>query len=132
MTSVRGLTDLFRKQNKVIALLRGEDIADALLKSMKPIQVRAKGLAPFDTHNLRTSIDTEVERANNSSVVGRTGTNVEYARRIELGFVGTDSLGRRYNQSGKPYLAPAARMEETNILKRMADESNKLIKKAAS
>jgi transcription elongation factor len=35
------------------------------------------------------------------------GTNVEYGRRIELGFVGTDSLGRKYNQAAKSYLFPA-------------------------
>lgn len=34
------------------------------------------------------------------------GSAVEYARRIELGFVGEDSLGRRYNQPAFPYLRP--------------------------
>lgn len=33
---------------------------------------------------------------------------VPYARRLELGFVGTDSKGRRYNQAPRPYLVPAA------------------------
>lgn len=36
------------------------------------------------------------------------GTNVEYAARIELGFKGTDSMGRKYNQSGDSYLRYAA------------------------
>jgi len=36
-----------------------------------------------------------------------TGSNVEYARRIEHGFVGKDRLGRNYNQAPKPYLHPA-------------------------
>lgn len=36
-----------------------------------------------------------------------TGTNLEYARRIEFGFVGKDILGRTYNQAAKPYLYPA-------------------------
>jgi len=35
------------------------------------------------------------------------GTNIEYARRIELGFTGKDKLGRHYNQAAKPYLRPA-------------------------
>lgn len=30
-----------------------------------------------------------------------------YARRLELGFFGTDSLGRRYAQAPRPYLRPA-------------------------
>lgn len=32
-----------------------------------------------------------------------------YARRIELGFKGTDSLNRTYNQRAYPYLAPAVK-----------------------
>lgn len=35
------------------------------------------------------------------------GSAVVYARRIELGFTGTDSLGRFYNQPPYPYLRPA-------------------------
>jgi len=35
------------------------------------------------------------------------GTNVIYAKRVEFGFVGTDSLGRNYHQLPKPYLRPA-------------------------
>ena len=35
------------------------------------------------------------------------GTNLEYARRQELGFTGKDKLGRYYHQSAKPYLRPA-------------------------
>lgn len=35
------------------------------------------------------------------------GTNVEYARRIEYGFVGQDSLGRHYNQPGRHMFAMA-------------------------
>lgn len=32
-----------------------------------------------------------------------------YGRRIELGFRGTDSLGRNYNQRAYPYMEPALR-----------------------
>lgn len=35
------------------------------------------------------------------------GTNVEYGRRIELGFTGVDSLGRTYDQPAYPFLLPA-------------------------
>lgn len=37
----------------------------------------------------------------------RVGPTVIYSRRIELGFAGTDSLGRRYNQPPYPYFGPA-------------------------
>ena len=35
------------------------------------------------------------------------GTNLEYARRIELGYIGRDSLGRNYNQPARSYLRRA-------------------------
>lgn len=34
-------------------------------------------------------------------------TNVEYARRLELGFYGTDSLGRSYSQPPYPFFSRA-------------------------
>src|ERR1041385_5582267 len=40
-------------------------------------------------------------------ITGRVGSNVIYARRLELGFVGTDAKGRNYNQAPRPYLRPA-------------------------
>lgn len=33
--------------------------------------------------------------------------DVPYSRRMEEGFVGTDSIGRAYDESGKPYAQPA-------------------------
>jgi len=56
---------------------------------------------------LRSSITHEVE-----GLTGRVGSNVEYARRIELGFVGVDSLGRKFNQQPYPYLRPALHKNE--------------------
>ncbi|MBK3624000.1 HK97 gp10 family phage protein [Streptomyces sp. MBT49] len=42
-----------------------------------------------------------------STVIGTTGTNKPQARRLEYGFVGEDSLGRRYNQRPYPHVGPA-------------------------
>lgn len=36
------------------------------------------------------------------------GGMVKYARRVELGFRGADSLGRIYDQGPRPYFGPAA------------------------
>uniref|UniRef100_A0A6H1ZRR4 Tail protein n=1 Tax=viral metagenome TaxID=1070528 RepID=A0A6H1ZRR4_9ZZZZ len=49
-------------------------------------------------------------------LTGVVGSNVSYARRIELGFVGVDSLGRKYNQQPYPYLRPALHKNEKKIL----------------
>lgn len=57
------------------------------------------------------------------------GTNLEYARRIEHGFVGKDSLGRSYNQAPKPYLHPAFFALEGDLpatLRRVVDEKQAL------
>lgn len=43
------------------------------------------------------------------------GPTVIYARRFELGFVGTDSLGRRYDQRGRPYFKPAVNESRARI-----------------
>lgn len=45
----------------------------------------------------------------------KVGTTVEYARRVELGFIGQDSLGRNYNQPAKPYLRPIFKMKNRII-----------------
>jgi len=56
---------------------------------------------------------------------GEVGTNKEYAARIEFGFNpntiggGVDSLGRRFNQSGQPYLFPAAESQRNDHARRM-------------
>ncbi len=43
------------------------------------------------------------------------GSNLEYARRVELGFVGKDKLGRHYNQAARPYLRPALEANQAAI-----------------
>ncbi len=55
---------------------------------------------------LRTSITHRVS-IDGRNVVGVVGTNVVYARRLELGFSGTDSKGRNINQGARPFLRPA-------------------------
>lgn len=48
---------------------------------------------------------------------------VPYAWRMEEGFVGTDSLGRVYNQQGKPYARPALTENEDTIIALMEQAS---------
>jgi len=49
-------------------------------------------------------------------LTGVVGSNVEYARRYDMGFVGTDSLGRTYNQAPRPYLRVALEKNRSKIL----------------
>lgn len=54
------------------------------------------------------SIATAVKRGTGRyAVYGVVGSNMPYARRLELGFVGMDKAGRRYNQAARPYLRPS-------------------------
>lgn len=62
------------------------------------IEAAAKRLCPVDTGRLRSSITHDVNRRGRT-VVGRVGTNVDYAKHVEF--------GTRY-QSAQPFLRPAA------------------------
>jgi hypothetical protein len=91
----------------------------------------AEGQTPIDTGNLRNSFlastaamptvkDSETEFSDNSgsialaiagAEVGQTiwlGFQAAYARRLEYGFTGTDSLGRSYDQGGRFFVAEKA------------------------
>ena len=67
------------------------------------------------TGRLRQSITHAVE-VTAQAIIGRIGTNVKYARRLELGFVGTDSRGRIIHQGERPYLRPALKNNLAKIL----------------
>lgn len=58
------------------------------------------------TGGLFDSIFAKVIRLDRA-VVGIVGSNMKYARRLELGFVGRDSRGRLYAQAPRPYLRRA-------------------------
>jgi hypothetical protein len=68
------------------------------------------------TGDYRRSITGDVERKA-GSVVGTVGTTRPQGRRLELGFAGTDSLGRHYNQPPYPHFRPAlSKIEEAYTL----------------
>lgn len=73
---------------------------------------------------LINSISHAVERAG-ADIVGFVGVRKDspaapYARRLELGFVGTDKAGRVINQGERPYLRPAVFGHKDTILKIIA------------
>lgn len=67
------------------------------------------------TGTLKGRITHEIDK---SEMVGKVGTNLEYARRLELGFTGVDKIGRHYAQAPRPYLRPALHKNEA-IIKKM-------------
>lgn len=70
-----------------------------------------------DTGRLRQSITYAVTR-HEFLIEARIGSNVEYARRLELGFVGRDAKGRNYAQAPRPFLRPSL-MESLPALRRI-------------
>jgi HK97 gp10 family phage protein len=81
------------------------------------IEAEAKAIVPVETGNLRDAIHTEqtvdepetqVQTVSPAVEAGnKWGFDPAYARRIEFGFVGQDSLGRHYHQAAQPYMRPA-------------------------
>lgn len=81
------------------------------------LETAAKENVPVLTGNLRDHIHTELmESTAERQVVAVTpaydepnkyGFDPAYARRIEYGFEGADSLGRVYHQPAQPYMRPA-------------------------
>lgn len=77
----------------------------------------AQSLVPVKTGNLHdhihfyTSLDTDASQQRVVTPVyeleGSGELEPPYARRIEMGFVGQDSLGRHYHQAAQPYMRPA-------------------------
>jgi hypothetical protein len=114
------------------ATVNTQAVMNALSRALKPavleaadlIQQAAKSYVPVDTGALQESIHIEeiadgpfyyevsihpAEFASN-----KWGFDPAYARRIEYGFVGMDSLGRMYNQAPQPYVRPAWDSERQN------------------
>lgn len=99
------------------------------------VQAQAAANTPVITGNLKGSIcwATKDETGGDSEAIDkpdddytvRIGSVVEYAARVELGFVGTDSLGRSYSQAPKPYLQPALESNKEQIIQIIQDAINK-------
>jgi HK97 gp10 family phage protein len=57
------------------------------------------------------------------------GSSMEYARRLEHGFMDTDKLGRRYNQQPRPFLRPALDENTDEIEKAIAKKLEQVIRR---
>lgn len=137
--SIRGGMELVAKLKKLSDEVAGEALENAVVSGALLVQNRAKENAPFITGNLRRSVhigghsgESELAASETGTDIGGNksdrdhaevlvGTNVEYARRIEYGFSGTDSLGRSYNQPPQPYLRPAMDEKKSAVAKEIGE-----------
>lgn len=81
-----------------------QKLKDRMVLASEFVKNEAKRTVPWDTHNLRDSIDKEVI-IDNGEVVGRIGTNVEYAYYVEF----MQDYGKSPIKAGTtaPFLLPA-------------------------
>lgn len=104
---ISGDRELVATFKRLSAAARGDKLEQAATAGILPIQNEATRLAKWKSGNLRRSIHTETLKKSANAVEVGTGTDVDYAQRIEYGFMDTDSLGRTYNQEAQPYMRPA-------------------------
>lgn len=69
------------------------------------------------THILNDSISGEVvvRRSKITGFIGVIGVARKYALRLELGFIGSDSLGRVFRDKPRPFLLPAVKNKKRQI-----------------
>lgn len=142
---VIGAKELSQAFERLSRQARGRLLEQALLSGGLLIANDAKRRAPYRTGNLRRSIhvggfgaqgglegtttgtDIGGRRSTPTSAEVLVGTNVEYARRLELGFTGTDSRGRRYHQPARPYLRSALDSQRQNVVREVGQALRDLL-----
>lgn len=110
---------------------RGAQVFEALAKQNAPVLTGRlrDGIhteTVTDTDTARTLMVTPVVAASN-----KEGFEPPYARRIELGFIGVDSLGRHYHQAAEPYMAPAYDEGREAAAKAVSDDVRSALKGVA-
>lgn len=80
------------------------------------------------------SIRIQVDDRNNKGPkpLVRVGTSLPYAARLEFGFTGSDSKGRRINQAARPYMRDTLAKNVKNMQKAGLRAANDTFKKLAS
>ncbi len=129
-TTGGGLAQLLDSKVKYIQNALKEGLENIVSVGALPIEEEAKAIVVVDTGALRDSIHTEIEALSPSKAIGKIGSGLAYAARIEFGFHGVDSLGRHYNQAAQPYLRPAMDSKAAEALQAMKEQTKSFLKEA--
>lgn len=97
---IRGDKELARMFRKAPEAFSPRVLMTGMMAGALPAANDIKALAPYLTGTYRRSIHIE-ELIELLAVM--IGTSLPYGPRLEYGFVGVDSLGRRYNQPAQPH-----------------------------
>lgn len=125
-----GLAQLLDTKVKYIQRALKDGLENIVSVGAMPIENEAKALAPVKTGTLMRSIHTEIEVLSASRAQAKIGPSVPYGARLEYGFVGTDSLGRHYNQGPQPYMRPAFEAKQAEALQEMKDMTKEFLVEA--
>lgn len=118
---LRGMDALSLKVKYLVNAAR-RGLKESVPEAAQLFVEEAKIQVPVVTGNLRDHIHAEqtVDEPERQVYVvtpadpadNEVGFDPPYARRIEEGFVGQDSLGRTFNQPAQPYMRPARDVKE--------------------
>lgn len=130
--TIRGGRELTAKLGRLSDEMAGKALEDAVTAGALLVENAAKENLvknrSYITGNLLRSIHTEATERSRSRAIVVVGTDVEYARRVEYGFSGADSLGRRYNQPAKPYLRPALDTQKGAVTREVREALRDLLR----
>lgn len=154
MSSIIGIEILLKRLNSLGGNVE-ETLYNSIVKQTKFVQGEAKELCPVDTGDLRESIKDNTRKYKNK-IVGSIYTNSDHAAYVEFG---TGKVGERTNQNtninisykqdkwkvnipdvgvrwiegqpAQPYLYPALKNNEENILENIKVDVKQAIKEVA-
>lgn len=116
VVTVKGIDVLTLRTKKLVSAAR-QGLKDSVPEAAQLFVAEAQALVPVVTGRLRDAIHQEpsVDEPNRQVAIvapcvpasNQVGFDPPYARRVEFGFVGRDSLGRQYDQPAQPYMRPA-------------------------
>lgn len=115
-------------------------VADAVMEAALVVEREAKKNAGKGgdsfPHRITSNLYNSIKVLNTKDGDGRhqadVGTDMEYGPRLEFGFMGTDSRGRRYHQRARAFLRPAADENEAEIIAAFEKSLEKTLSKYKS
>jgi hypothetical protein len=114
--------------DQIDSAMRGEAIVIALLSGAEIIRNDWASNAPYKTGHYRRSVHVARGDVTAKSVEVLVGTDVEYGPRLEYGFCGVDSLGRKYHQAARPHARPAFENNRDKVEKEIGGALNDILK----
>lgn len=129
------MTEKAKRNMLYIASMSTQDVLEGAQTPQPSVKITGGsfevGKIPVDTADLVNSLTVEGNTGPDAYVVAIAGMKLgdvmefewtmPYAARVEFGFVGTDALGREYNQAGRFFVGTNAARFSEFVEKRAAE-----------